>query len=44
MILLNLFLGTLVTAVGFWLLWGGTLSPVIVGVWALLVGLFLWGC
>jgi hypothetical protein len=41
MILLNLFLGTLVVAVGFWLLWG-TFSPVIVAGWALAVGGFLW--
>ena len=40
--LLNLSLGTLVTAVGFWLIWGGTVSPVIVVGWALTVGLFLW--
>lgn len=42
MILLNLSLGTLVAAVGFWLIWGGTVSPAIVGGWALIVGLFLW--
>lgn len=42
MIFLNLFLGTLVTAVGFWLLWGGTVSPIVVVGWALTVGLFLW--
>lgn len=42
MILLNLSLGTLVTAVGFWLIWGGTVSPVVVGGWAVSVGLFLW--
>ncbi len=42
MILLNLFLGTFVAAVGFWLIWGGTVSPVIVVGWALIVGLFLW--
>jgi hypothetical protein len=42
MILLNLSLGTFVTAVGFWLIWGGTVSPVIVVGWALTVGLFLW--
>lgn len=39
---LNLTLGTLVTAVGFWLIWGGTVSPVAVVGWALIVGLFLW--
>lgn len=37
MILLNLLLGTLVVAIGFWLLWG-TASPVIVAGWALAVG------
>ena len=42
MILLNLFLGILVTAVGFWLIWGGTVAPVIMGGWAVSVGLFLW--
>ena len=42
MIFLNLFLGTLVAAVGFWLLWGGSVSPVVVVGWALTVGLFLW--
>ncbi|MBX3330750.1 MAG: hypothetical protein KF722_10145 [Nitrospira sp.] len=42
MIFLNLSLGTLVAAVGFWLIWGGTVSPVIVVGWALTVGLFLW--
>jgi len=41
MILLNLLLGTLVVAVGFWLLWG-TVSPVVVAEWALAVGGFLW--
>lgn len=39
---LNLALGTLVTTVGFWLIWGGTVSPIIVAGWALIVGLFLW--
>lgn len=39
---LNLALGTLVAAVGFWLIWGGTVSPVLVVGWALIVGLFLW--
>ena len=42
MIVLNLSLGTLVTAVGFWLIWGGTVSPALVVGWALSVGLFLW--
>ncbi|MDF0675779.1 MAG: hypothetical protein P0120_15820 [Nitrospira sp.] len=42
MIFLNLFLGTFVAAVGFWLLWGGSVSPVVVVGWALTVGLFLW--
>ena len=42
MIFLNLSLGTLVAAVGFWLIWGGTVSPVVVVGWALTVGLFLW--
>ena len=41
MMLLNLLLGTLVVAVGFWLLWG-TVSPVIVAGWALAVGGLLW--
>jgi hypothetical protein len=41
MIPLNLFLGTLVVAVGFWLLWG-TIFPVIVAGWALFVGGLLW--
>jgi hypothetical protein len=42
MILLNLSLGTLVAAIGFWLIWGGTVSSVVVVGWALAVGLFLW--
>ena len=42
MIFLNLSLGTLVTAVGFWLIWGGTVSPILIVGWALIVGLFLW--
>ncbi len=42
MILLNLSLGTLVAAMGFWLIWGGTVSPVVVGGWTVSVGLFLW--
>ena len=41
MILLNLFLGTLVVAVGFWLIWG-TVSPVLVAGWALAMGGLLW--
>lgn len=41
MIFLNLFLGTLVAAVGFWLLWGGSVALVVVVGWALTVGLFL---
>jgi hypothetical protein len=42
--LLNISLGTLVVAIGFWLLWG-TLVPGIVALWALLVGAFLyWKC
>ena len=41
MILLNLLLGTLVAAVGFWLLWG-TASSIIVAGWALAVGGVLW--
>ncbi len=39
---LNLALGTLVAAIGFWLIWGGTVSPVLMVGWALIVGLFLW--
>ncbi len=39
---LNLSLGTLVAAVGFWLIWGGTVSLAIVVGWALTVALFLW--
>jgi hypothetical protein len=39
--LLNLFLGTFVTVVGFWLVWE-TVSPLVVFGWALVVGLFLW--
>jgi hypothetical protein len=31
MIVLNLSLGTLVTAIGFWLIWGGTVAPALVG-------------
>ena len=42
MIFFNLSLATLVAAVGFWLIWGGTASPFIVVGWALTVGLFLW--
>lgn len=39
---LNLTLGTLVAAVGFWLLWGGAISHGLVVGWGLSVGLFLW--
>ncbi len=42
MIFLNLSLGTIVPAIGFWLIWGGTVSSAIVAGWALIVGLFLW--
>lgn len=42
MIFINLSLGTLVAAVGFWLIWGGTVAPALVVGWALSVGLFLW--
>jgi hypothetical protein len=42
MIFFNLSLGTLVVTVGFWLIWGGTVPPIIVFGWALTVGLFLW--
>lgn len=42
MMLLNLSLGTLVVSVGFWLIWGGTVSVAIVVGWALTVALFLW--
>ena len=38
---LNLSLGTLVAAIGFWLIWGGTVSAIVVVGWALSVGLFL---
>jgi len=41
MILLNLLLGALVAAVGFWLLWE-TAPPVVVAGWAFAVGGFLW--
>lgn len=41
MILLNLILGTLVTTVGFWILWGAASQTVVV-VWAFTVGGFLW--
>ncbi|MEY4526832.1 MAG: hypothetical protein RL768_551 [Nitrospirota bacterium] len=41
---LNISLGTLVAAIGFWLVWG-TLMPGAVALWALLVGGFLhWRC
>ena len=39
--LLNWFLGILVAAVGFWLIWG-TVAPVVVLGWTLVVGAFLW--
>jgi hypothetical protein len=39
--LLNVFLGTLVAVVGFWLVWGEVSSFVVFG-WAATVGLFLW--
>lgn len=39
--LLNLTLGTVVSTVGFWLIWGN-ISPFIVLGWAFIVGLFLW--
>ena len=39
--LLNIVLGTFVTTVGFWLLWGATL-PAILLAWAVTVGGFLW--
>jgi hypothetical protein len=42
MIFFNLSLGTLVATVGFWLIWGETVPPIIVFGWALTVGLFLW--
>jgi len=43
-LLLNIGLGTLVVAVGFWLLWGAS-SPWFVVLWALLVAAFLhWKC
>ena len=38
---LNLSLGTLVAAIGFWIIWGGTVSAIVVVGWALSVGLFL---
>lgn len=42
--LLNISLGTLVVAIGFWLLWG-TLVPGMVALWVALVGSFLyWKC
>lgn len=42
--LLNISLGTLVVAIGFWLLWG-TLVPGVVVLWVALVGSFLyWKC
>ena len=39
--LLNCLLGILVAGVGFWLIWG-TVAPVVVLGWALVVGIFLW--
>ncbi len=39
--LLNCLLGILVAVVGFWLIWG-TVAPVVVLGWALVVGIFLW--
>ncbi|MFO0701684.1 MAG: hypothetical protein U0236_20890 [Nitrospira sp.] len=39
--LLNCLLGILVVVVGFWLIWG-TVAPVVVLGWALVVGAFLW--
>ena len=39
--LLNCLLGILVAVVGFWLIWG-TLAPIVVLGWALVVGIFLW--
>ena len=39
--LLNILLGTLVTTVGFWLLWGSTF-PFILVAWTITVGVFLW--
>ena len=39
--LLNLILGTAVSTIGFWLIWGNV-SPFIVLGWAFVVGLFLW--
>mgnify|MGYP003382039202 FL=1 len=42
--LLNISLGTLVVAIGFWLLWD-TLLPGVVALWIALVGAFLyWKC
>lgn len=39
--LLNMLLGTLVAAIGFWLLWGNA-SPIIAAGWALAVAGLLW--
>ncbi|MBL8036809.1 MAG: hypothetical protein U0223_05885 [Nitrospira sp.] len=39
--LLNCLLGILVTVVGFWLIWG-TIAPVVVLGWGLVVGAFVW--
>jgi len=41
MMLLNLILGTLVTSVGFWILWNGAPEFVVAG-WVLAIGGFLW--
>lgn len=41
MILLNLVLGTLITTVGFWILWNAA-SPLVLMGWALVVCGFLW--
>ena len=41
MIILNLALGTLVAAVGFWIIWG-TDSTALVAGWTLIVALVLW--
>ncbi len=39
--LLTCLLGILLAVVGFWLIWG-TVAPVVVLGWALVVGIFLW--
>lgn len=44
LMVLNTGLGTLVVAIGFWLLWG-TLAPEAIALWVALVGAFLyWKC